>query len=145
MRLQKGEIYIYEGGELIPFDPLTYQYNGFTLPKLYDLYLDRKKLLSNLKVYRDKLLKESPHLSGDTLYDVLDALFNKDNIEIINKNDRYYVFDTEDGYIQKVAHGSHVTKDIELPSDIESGNYYIDNGKIIKDINKEAESWYQTL
>jgi len=142
MRLKDGEIYIYhKDGGFEPYDVTEYNYKGYTLDKLYQLNLDRKKIVSKLKNYRDKLLKYSPHLSGDTLYDVIDMLIDNEKLKIVNLNDRYYVFDIKDGYIEKVAYGSNLGK-YTLPDDVENGLYYFDDkNNIVRDEYKEEEEW----
>jgi len=139
MKLEDGEYYVYEDGELKPFDPLTYKYNGYTITKLYELYKDRKELVKRLNKYRDKLIKENERLKGDTLYKVIDNLIQTPTLDILYTQDKYFVFDKEGGYISKALSGTDIGKYPNLPNDIENGYYYIKNGEIKKDKKREEE------
>ena len=139
MKLNNGEYYVYENGELKPFDPLTYQYNGYTITKLYELYKDRKELVKRLNKYRDKLIKENERLKGDTLYKVIDNIIQTPTLKLLYTQDSYVVFDKQGEYISKALRGTDVGKYNNLPNDIEGGYYYIKNGEIKKDKNREEE------
>lgn len=144
IKLQQGDIYIYEDGVLVPYDIMSHKYKGYTLPKLYDLYLDRKSIVKKLHDYRDKLIKENYHLSGNTLYEVIDNIINDETLKIINSKDNYYLFELEEGYIKKTHYGNGVGK-YEIPKDIDMGYYYVEGNKIIKDDKREEEMIWITL
>ena len=147
-KLKDKEVYVYdkdEGFEL--YNPLSYNHKGYTIDKLYDLYmhkkdevLELKKELQDLKTY---LNKEGADLEGKSLYDLVEVLemyvlsSQPHELTVIEKD--------EDGYVVSVQNLTSksilMRGSINTPQDVEKRVYRLKNGKFIKDEAKEAELW----
>lgn len=147
-KLKDKEVYVYdkdEGFQL--YNPLSYNHKGYTIDKLYDLYmhkkdevLELKKELQDLKTY---LNKEGAVLEGKSLYDLVEVLemyvlsSQPHELTVIEKD--------EDGYVVSVQNLTSksilMRGSINTPQDVEKRVYRLKNGKFIKDEAKEAELW----
>jgi len=147
-KLKDKEIYKYDSKEgFTLYDPLSYRYNGFDIKSLYKHYLDKKTLLKRELIYFDRLekwLEENDiTFNGDTLYKLLDDMF--ENTRVFKKNNDYhYVEFNNEGYISKyqIINGDVIDCDkTDIPQDIDLGYYKLVNDSIIKDKEREELLW----
>lgn len=145
--LKHKEVYVYDknhGFEL--YNPLSYQYNGYTIDKLFELMQHYKKkseeyenAFEDVKHY---LIKEDIKVDGLGLYELTKKL---NSYHLTHEPKNLQAFHIEDGYIVKHTKFSPYDKfirgDIEIPNDLEKGVYRLIRGKITKDEAKEAELW----
>ena len=147
-KLKDKEVYVYDkdkGFEL--YNPLSYNHKGYTIDKLYDLYMYKKEealaLKNTLEEIKQYMIDQGLELTPKPLYNMVDMLSKyvlsskPEDLMLIDKDDDGYVVS-----VKKLTSKSVLLRDnINTPKDIEKRVYRIKNGKFIKDEAKEAELW----
>ena len=146
--LEPNEIYTYNKKDgFKTYDPMSFKYKGFDILSLYKHYTDKKDIIKKEKfafeLLKEFLLLNDVEIESDTLYSLVSEMVEK--VKVFKHSGEYHYFKTnEEGYVVDHRHieGGITDRKFEVPEDIAKGYYKLNNqGKIIKDENKEMELW----
>lgn len=123
------------------YDPLEYKHNGYTIDKLYQLYLHTKEKLDEALLKEGEIKKwgEAQGIHVDDVLDVTkhDLLTQFDQVSLIEKDKHGYVL-----RLRNLRSNEFLTKVlVQTPEDLETGVYKLNGGKFDKDKNKEEQLW----
>ena len=139
-KLEDKKIYTYDKKEgFIEYDPQTYEYNGYTIDKLYQLFQTYKSKLEE-KEEQIKAITKRVNDKGVNLHD---------NQLVKSKSVDWIHLKVKDGVVLRATRidGDDVVvlPSVLVPTDVESGLYELNNGEIRKNTHKEEEVWSQPL
>ena len=141
-KLNDQSIYHYDKQEgFTEYNPMEFKYNGYTIDKLYQLYLHTKEKLEKLEE-EAKLVKGwavSEGVNIKSLYDITNhhLLTQFDEVKLIEKDKFGYALS-----VRNLASNEVLVKGwMEVPDDVENGVYRLVRGKLEKDEIKEEALW----
>lgn len=146
--LKHKEVYVYDknhGFQL--YNPLSYEYNGYTIDKLYELMEHYKNKVQEYEnAFEDVkhfMIEEDIKIGKESLYELTKTLNSYHLTHDVKNLNAFHV--DGDGYIVKHTKFSpydvFIRGVVDTPTDLEKGVYRFKKGQITKDEAKEAELW----